>query len=297
MALKIFGSKKKPVRKPVKKKPSKPKKAVSKPKKKPKPKPKKKVVQKKKVIKKEVVKKKMKKKPVKKKSPKKIKKVAKKSKKAPVKKVKIKAPEIEKMDDAKAYDLVKNSRLPVLKTIFIKKDNDLDMIKKIGFPCYMKVSSPKIIHKTEVDGIVKVNSIEEAGEAFKKLMKIKFAEKVLVQEAKDGIELIIGSKSDLQFGQVVSVGIGGIYVEILKDVRFRICPIAAEDAENMVKELKGYDILAGARGKKPINFKALSEVLVKICNFSVKNKIKEMDINPLMCDDKGCYIADVRIVK
>jgi len=239
----------------------------------------------------------VKKKPVKKVKKKVVKKAVKKPVKKAVKKVKPKLPEIEKMSDVKAYDLIKKSRLPVLKTIFIKKDKDLDLIKKIGFPCYMKVSSPKIIHKTEVDGIFKVNSIEEAEEAFKKLMKIKHAEAVLVQEYKEGFEMIVGSKSDPQFGNVVSIGIGGIYVEILKDVRFRICPITTDDADKMVKELKGYDIVAGARGKKPIDFKALNELLAKICRFSVNNKIREMDINPLFCDNKGCYISDVKIIK
>lgn len=213
------------------------------------------------------------------------------------KKIAIKTPVIEKMDDQKVYELAIKSRLPVLKTIFIKKEKDIDLINKIGFPCYMKVSGSKIIHKSEVDGIIKISSIQEAEEAFKKLMKIKFAEKVLVQEAKEGFELILGSKNDSQFGQVVSIGLGGIYVEIMKDVRFRICPVTSEDADAMIKELNGYEILAGARGKKPIDFKSLEELIVKICRFSLNNKIKEMDINPLFCDDKGCYISDIRIIK
>lgn len=284
MALKLFGSSKKPMKKIKKRGPSKPKKSI------------KRVKHVKKPIKKTV--KKISKKPIKKikASPKKIAKPVKPSaEKTPV--VKIKAPIVEKLDDEKAYDLAVKSRLPVLKTIFIKKDKDLPLIKKIGLPCYMKVSSPKIIHKSEVSGIIKVSSMEEAEEAFKKLMKIKFAEKVLVQEIKEGFELIVGSKSDVQFGQIVSVGLGGIYVEIMKDVKFRICPITPEDAKTMIRELSGYEILAGARGKKPINFKALEEMIVKICKFSINNKIKEMDINPLFCDDKDCYISDIRIIK
>jgi acyl-CoA synthetase (NDP forming) len=128
-------------------------------------------------------------------------------------------------------------------------------------------------------------------------MKIKHAEKVLAQEFKDGMELIIGAKSDPQFGCVVSVGLGGIYVEVFKDVKFRVCPIAVSDAEAMVKELAGYEILAGARGKKPIDFNSLYDLLVRVGNFALRSGIKEMDLNPVFCDDKGCYIADIRIIK
>lgn len=209
----------------------------------------------------------------------------------------VKLPIIEKMDDAKAYDMIKSAKLPTLKTTFLKTEKDLPLLKTIGFPCMFKVSSPKIIHKTEVNGIVKVNTPEEAPEALKNLMKIKGAEKVLAQEFKEGTELIIGAKSDPQFGCVVSVGLGGIYVEVFKDVKFRVCPIATSDAEAMVKELAGYEILAGARGKKPIDFNSLYDLLVRVGNFALKNGIKEMDLNPVFCDDKGCYIADIRIIK
>jgi len=208
-----------------------------------------------------------------------------------------KEPVVEKMDDSKAYELLKSAKLPVVKTVFLKSEKDLTMLKTVGFPCMMKVSSTKIIHKTEVGGVVKVNTPEEVPEIFKRLMKIKGTEKVLVQEFKDGIELIIGAKSDPQFGCVVSVGLGGIYVEVFKDAKFRVCPITVGDAEAMVKELAGYEILAGARGKKPINFNVLYDLIVRVGNFALRSGIKEMDLNPVICDDKGCYIADIRIIK
>ncbi|MDD5416457.1 MAG: acetate--CoA ligase family protein [Candidatus Aenigmarchaeota archaeon] len=266
---------------------SKPKKKVNRPK----PKPVKKVIKPKKAIKpakKAAIK--TVSKPVKRAEPKTVKKVVSVSKS-------IKMPIIEKMADDKAYEMAKSSKLPVVKTIFLKSEKDLPLLKSVGFPCMMKVSGTKIIHKSEVGGIIKVNTPEEAEEAFKKLIKIKFAEKVLAQEFKEGIELIVGAKSDSHFGCVVSVGLGGIYVEVFKDVKFRICPITPADAEAMVKELSGYEILAGARGKKPINFNLLYDILVRVGNFAMKNGIKEMDINPLICDDKNCYIADLRIIK
>ncbi|MBU3905269.1 MAG: acetate--CoA ligase family protein [Nanoarchaeota archaeon] len=271
-------------------------------------KPKKKTV--KKIIKKSVKKKTVKKAVIKKISKKKAsnKKIIKKTTNVPKKTVKtsrpvkiekkeiIKTPEINKMDDQKAFDLVQKSRLPVLKTIFIKKESELDLIKKIGFPCYMKASGSKIIHKTEIGGVIKVEDQEQAIESFKTLMKIKTCEKVIVQEFKSGIELILGAKSDIQFGHLISIGIGGIYTEILRDVSFRICPIEKEDAKSMVLELKGYEILAGARGQEPINLDQLYDIIGKLCRFATANKIKEMDINPIICNKDGCYISDIRII-
>ena len=109
--------------------------------------------------------------------------------------------------------------------------------------------------------------------------------------------MIVGMKWDKSFGPVVTAGIGGIYVEILKDVTFRVCPISSWDAEEMIKELKGYEILKGARGGKAIDFKSLFEVLIKVCKLSIANKIREMDINPLFCSDKGCLAVDIRVMK
>lgn len=274
MALNLFG-----IKKPVKH--STAKKVVKKQAPKPVSKPVKKIVHK----------------PIKKTIPKPVKKVDKKIEpivhdSAP----KVKVIEINKMDDQKAFDMIKQARFPLLNTIFIKKEADLELIKKIGYPCYMKASGSKIIHKTEIGGVIKVNTEIEAKEAFNKLIKMKQVEKIIVQESKQGFELIVGAKSDSQFGHLVSVGIGGIYTEILRDVSFRICPLGEKDAETMLKELKGFDIISGARGQKAINLKAVCEVLGKICKFATTNKIKEMDINPLICDGKDCYISDVRII-
>jgi succinyl-CoA synthetase beta subunit len=232
---------------------------------------------------------------------KKIKKVKKKgaAKKAVKKKPTPKLPPIQKIDDMKAYDMVKKARLPVIPFMFVKKEEDLKIaLRKAGFPCVMKVSGKEIIHKTEVNGVkMNINSPEEAATAFEDLMKIKGADRVLVQKQESGLELILGAKSDPTFGHIVSLGIGGIYVEILKDVTFRIAPLTADDAEAMLKELKGYEILAGARGQKPINFKSLHDTIVRFSRFIINNKAKAIDINPLICNDRGCFITDIRMIK
>lgn len=205
-------------------------------------------------------------------------------------------PALEKMADEKAYELLRRYGIPLIRHSFVKREQELSQaLKKIGFPAVMKVSGKKIIHKTELGGVVTINNEQEAKEALKKLLSIKNAEKVLVQKKLEGIEVIVGAKRDPQFGAVVAFGLGGIYTEIIKDVSFRICPITLEDAEQMIKSIKGYEILAGVRGKS-VNIEALKDVLVKVCRLASKERIKEMDINPLFCNEQGCWAVDVRIV-
>lgn len=202
----------------------------------------------------------------------------------------------EKMDDEKALEMIKRYGIPLAQYFFAKTEKDLLAgLKKTGFPAVMKVSGRSIIHKTELGGVVTVNTEDEARAALKKLLSIPSAEKVLVQKKLEGIEVIVGAKRDMQFGAVVVFGLGGIYTEVIKDVVFRVCPISAEDAEQMIKSIKGYEILAGLRGK-PINLEALKDVLVKVCRLAAKEMIKEMDINPLFINEEGCWAADVRIV-
>ncbi|MBU3957684.1 MAG: acetate--CoA ligase family protein [Nanoarchaeota archaeon] len=202
----------------------------------------------------------------------------------------------KKMGDEKAYDLLKRYGIPLTHYSFAKSEKELlAALKKIGYPAIMKISGRSIIHKTELGGIITVSNEEEAKQARKKLLAIGGVEKVLAQKKLEGIEVIVGAKRDPQFGAVVVFGFGGIYAEIIKDVVFRICPITPEDAEQMIKSVKGYEILAGARGK-PVNIEALKDVLVKICRLASREGIREMDINPLFINEEGCRAADVRIV-
>jgi len=204
-----------------------------------------------------------------------------------------------KLDDEKAWELLKQARFPIASFMFVRKETDVPLaLKKVGIPAVMKVSGPNIIHKSDIGGIRKdISTEEQAKLAFTELMRIKGAEKVQFQRQLSGLELIVGAKSDSQFGTIVSVGLGGIYVELLKDVTFRIAPIGTDDALAMLKELKGRDILAGARGQAAIKLEAVTEVLVKLGKFAIAEKVREMDINPLFCSSEGCWAADVRIMK
>lgn len=214
------------------------------------------------------------------------------------KKVAVKAPtkaDTNKLDDKKAYEMVKAAKIPVVKYFFCKKENEISgALKKSGFPCVMKVSGRSIIHKSELGGVIRdIDSEEKGTEAFNSLMKINGAEAVIIQEQKEGKELLIGSKSDQQFGNIISLGIGGVLVEIIKDVTFRVCPISKGDAEQMVKELRGYELLANSN----INLEKVYDVLVRASKLAADKKVKEMDINPLICNEQGCWAVDVRIFK
>jgi acyl-CoA synthetase (NDP forming) len=171
--------------------------------------------------------------------------------------------------------------------------------KKIGYPVALKIVSPEIEHKTDVGGVkVNIRNDESLTLAYHDIVQSAAGKKidgVLVQKmARKGVELIIGGKKDPQFGHMMVLGLGGIYVEIFRDVSARICPLISSDVEEMVSELKSHPLLEGARGKKPVNKKALQQLILKACNFMQKEDIKEMDLNPVVFDDQGCDIVDAR---
>ncbi len=174
---------------------------------------------------------------------------------------------------------------------------------KIGFPVAMKIISPSALHKSDKGGVVLgVQGRAEAEKAFSALVQRFSGSKidgVLVQRmaGRDAVELIVGGKRDLQFGQLIMLGLGGVFVEVFRDVSFRVCPITKEDASDMIRELRAYPILAGARGRKPINLSALALTLVKVSNLLQKEDPAEFDINPLMADERGCTAVDMRMLK
>ncbi|MBI4399382.1 acetate--CoA ligase family protein [Candidatus Micrarchaeota archaeon] len=173
---------------------------------------------------------------------------------------------------------------------------------KLGFPLAIKIISPDILHKSD-RGCVKLNisNVEELGKAWKGIManaKGARIEGMLIQKmASKGIELIVGGKVDEQFGPLVLFGLGGIYVEILKDFSMRVCPISKEDALEMISEIKGLPILQGARGTKPVDLNAVADLLVKVSRLLSESKIKELDLNPVIAYEKGYVVVDVRMIE
>ena len=178
----------------------------------------------------------------------------------------------------------------------------ISVAKKIGYPLAMKVVSPQIEHKTDVGGVkVDIKNEEMLLAAYHQILgdvKGKQIDGVLIQKmARKGVELIIGGKKDPQFGHMIVVGLGGIYVEIFRDVSARICPIAPKDVEEMISELKTHPLLEGARGKKPINKKALEKLVIKTCQFMMDEDIVEMHLNPVVFDENGFDIIDARFMR
>ncbi|MFH1222600.1 MAG: acetate--CoA ligase family protein [Candidatus Micrarchaeota archaeon] len=175
----------------------------------------------------------------------------------------------------------------------------LALAKKFGYPIAMKIVSPAIIHKTDVGGVkLGIRNDEVLRHHYNELTASASGKKVdgvLVQKmARRGVELIIGGVYDQQFGHMIILGFGGVYVEVFKDITARICPITNDDVKEMVMELKAHPILLGARGKKAINIDGLESLMVKTCKFMVKEQIREIDLNPVIFDERGYDIVDAR---
>ncbi len=178
--------------------------------------------------------------------------------------------------------------------------------EKIGFPIVLKIASADIIHKTDAGGVkVGLNNAAEVKKAYMEIMDSvnrKYPKAIIdgvsVQAmARPGIEIIMGMSKDAQFGPVIMFGLGGIFVEVLKDVSFRLIPIEKRDAEAMIKEIKGYAMLKGYRGQEPANLPALIDVLLKVSKLVEKApEIKELDLNPVFAYKDSALAVDARIV-
>ncbi|MFC1728311.1 acetate--CoA ligase family protein [Nanoarchaeota archaeon] len=171
-----------------------------------------------------------------------------------------------------------------------------------NFPLVLKIISPDAIHKTDICGVTIVNSKEGLEKSYSELVEnskkrgLKL-NGILVQEFVKGQELIIGLKNDQTFGHVILLGIGGVLVEVLDDVSFRVCPITEDDAESMINDLKAKDVLLKPRDHKKINLGLLKKTLVSVSKIPSKHKnIEELDINPFVLNDKEGKVADARIV-
>ena len=185
-------------------------------------------------------------------------------------------------------------------------DEAVAMAAKIGGEVVLKIVSPNILHKTEASGVqIKLQGPEEIRQAYHDIIQSARnynpeadIRGVLVSPmAAEGVEVIIGTKYDDQFGPVIMYGLGGIMVEILKDVAFRVIPLSTSGARKMIEETKSYPILNGSRGKPPLDKKAIAQLL-KLCSEIVVAypQIAEMDLNPVIVHQKGISIVDARVI-
>lgn len=176
----------------------------------------------------------------------------------------------------------------------------------IGFPIAMKVLSKDIIHKSEA-GCVELNikNEEEVKKAFNSIMHnaLKFHPNaeingVIIEELlPKGIEVAVGALRDVEFGPTVMFGLGGIFIEIMKDVTFRVAPITTEEAKRMMREVKTYRLLEGYRGQEPADIETLAKILETTSKIMVENEeINQIDLNPIITWKKGAKIADAKIL-
>jgi acyl-CoA synthetase (NDP forming) len=193
--------------------------------------------------------------------------------------------------------------IPVTKEqIAASADEALAIALKIGTPVAMKISSPDIPHKSDVGGVALNVEREYVRTTYNEMMtRIKKAapdaniEGILVQQmAPAGHEIIVGLKKDAQFGHALMFGLGGIFVEVYRDVSFRVVPVDKSDALDMISEIKGYQILKGIRGRKPADIDAIARVLVSVSDLAEKENIIELDINPLIVNESGAVAVDAR---
>ena len=173
--------------------------------------------------------------------------------------------------------------------------------KQMGYPVVLKAVGKKLLHKTELGAVAlnlaTENELSTAYATMDKKVKKYKPEGMYVQKMIRGREVIIGTKRDPTFGPVVMVGLGGIFVEVMKDVSFRIIPVTKEDCKAMLEELQGYPLLQGVRKTPPINLDALIKLMLQASDLMMKNKsIEQMDFNPVMADEKKVQVADVRIL-
>ncbi len=211
------------------------------------------------------------------------------------------------LNEVEAKAVLREAGVPATPTTLATSSAEAqDQAEAIGYPVVLKVVSPDIAHKSDVGG-VKLNLLnrEAVGAAFDEILaNAKRAEPsanilgVSVQQmAKQGTEVIIGMTTDPQFGPVMMFGLGGIMVEVLKDVSFRLVPLSDKDAGQMIDEIKGRPVLAGVRGQPPADVEALKKTILQVSQFVEKHpEVRELDLNPVFAYPDGAIAVDARIV-
>lgn len=197
--------------------------------------------------------------------------------------------------------------IPVTKFMVAKTAEEaIRFAGKIGYPIVMKIVSPDVIHKFDVGGVlINLKTPKEVESAFKTILEnVKKHDPnakiigVTVQEmAPASTEVIVGAIKDPQFGQTLMFGLGGIFVEVLKDVTFRIAPITEQEAKEMITEVKAYPLLQGYRGQPPADVDAIVKILLATSKLVMDHpEIKELDLNPVLVYEKGAKTVDARII-
>lgn len=209
--------------------------------------------------------------------------------------------------ETEAKTICKEYGIPVTKFELAK--NRMEAVKfaeKIGYPVVLKIVSPNVIHKSDVNGVIlNVKDAQEVQNAYDKIINSVKRHRpdaeivgILVQEmAPQSTEVIVGATKDPQFGPTLMFGLGGIFVEILKDVTFRIAPVTEDEAREMITEVKAYPLLKGYRNRPAADIETIVKILLNTSRLVMKHQeIKELDLNPIMVYEKGAKTVDARII-
>jgi len=211
------------------------------------------------------------------------------------------------LTEIESKQLVSEAGIPVVESKLAKsKAQAVSMSREIGFPVVLKVVSPDIIHKSDSGGVkLGLANAAQVGRAYTEIIaaakrtdsKAKLHGVSVQKMARPGVEVIMGMSKDAQFGPVLMFGLGGVFVEVLKDVAFRIVPLVRRDASQMIREIKGYPVLEGYRGQEPANITILEDLLLKLSDFVDKTpEIKELDLNPILAYSDGAVAVDARVI-
>ena len=195
------------------------------------------------------------------------------------------------------HELLSAAGIPTVpEFVSADKDEIVAFAERVGYPVVVKVVGP--VHKSDVGGVtLNIHSQQVLSAEFDRMMQIPDATAVMVQKMIRGTELFIGAKYEPRFGHVVLCGLGGIFVEVLKDVSSGLAPLSYEEAYSMIRSLRGYKILKGTRGQRGINERKYAEIIVRLSTLlRFATEIKEMDINPLLADGDDIIAVDARIL-
>jgi acyl-CoA synthetase (NDP forming) len=211
------------------------------------------------------------------------------------------------LTEIESKKLLKEAGIGVVDTrMATSKKEAIAISKKLGLPVALKIVSSDITHKSDIGGVkLGLKTLKQVSMGYDEILTVcrKKAPRATIdgisvqKMAPPGVEVIIGMAKDVQFGPVLMFGLGGIFVEILKDVSFRIVPLERKDAQEMIREIKGYPLLKGYRGQGPVDVANLEELLLKVSKLAENHmEIREIDINPIFAYKGGAIAVDARVV-
>jgi acetyltransferase len=210
--------------------------------------------------------------------------------------------------DAEARRVMEAYGIPLPRSVLAKNPEEaVEAAESIGYPVAMKIASPDILHKTDIGGVrLNIRRVDEVRDSFDLLnyRALQFMPEaeilgVLIQEMVEGChEVLVGMSRDPQFGPLLAFGLGGIYVEALRDVTFRIAPVTRWEAREMLSEIRGYNLLRGVRGERPADLEAIVDCILRVSQLVTDfPEMVELDINPLIvCEEgRGAVAVDLRM--